>query len=122
MRGMLRDAKSEAQSSMRKAESFWDIIELTVHRIRYAASMKAHYEWLLRVESRHPRPRPRLLCLLKKMSDGAHDMGINESMNLATLAEQARGAEMMARIWDEERQDRPHGSPTEDWERYGRDE
>lgn len=118
---LLRNAKTEAQRSMQRSETFWEAFERTAHRIRYFTVLEAHYNCLHQMEIDSMRPRPRILAVLTDRADAAHDMRISEEGNMATFAESARGAEMMARIWHEEGTDQPEefmrSPPDGDWER-----
>ena len=117
---LLGNAKSEAQTAMQRSEMFWEAFEKAAHRIRYSTVLEAHFRCLHRMEFRSLHPRPRLLARLQVMMDGSHDLRLCEEENMCNLAEQARGAEMMARIWHEEGQDMPDEDclpipPTRDW-------
>ena len=117
---LLRNAKSEAQTAMQRSEMFWEAFEKSAHRIRYSIVLEAHYRCLHGMELRSLRPRPQLLARLQVLMDSSHDLRLCEEENMCNLAEQARGAEMMGRIWHEEGQDMPEEDfipipPTGDW-------
>jgi hypothetical protein len=121
MKDSFRDSKTEAQAQMRRAETFWEVFERTVHRIRFYAVLECQYNCQHHKELLEEKPRYRLLQILKDREYGAHDMRLSEECNLASLAESARGAEMMSRIWYEEGRDMDQedffpGPPMEDWE------
>lgn len=102
---LLRNAKSEAQISMQRSETFWEAFERSAHRIRYSIVLERHYECFYQREIDSLRPRALVLDAIQRRIDSAHDLRLLEHENMQTLAEQARGAEMMARIWHEEGQD-----------------
>lgn len=107
MKGDFINSKSEAQSQMRRSDMLWGIFEKTAHRVRYFAVLEAHYRYILRRELEDIFPRANLLHQLRYLADAAHDMMIFDKENMRSVAKQARGAEMTARIFLEEGQDYP---------------
>lgn len=95
-------ARQEAEAQMRRAGTYWAAFDRAVHRVRYAYAMEMHFRCMERREQRSRNPRVRLLSYLRKSIDATHDMRLSEQSNMAAMAETAKGAEMMARIWYEE--------------------
>jgi hypothetical protein len=95
-------ARKEAEAQMRRAGVYWAAFDRAVHRVRYAYVMEYHFRYLERREQRSRNPRIRLLAYLHKAIDATHDIRLSEQSNMAAMAETAKGAEMMARIWYEE--------------------
>lgn len=100
-----RDSKSEVRSQMRRADMLWHLFDRSAHRVRYFAVLEVHYRHLLRHELKDLFPRGNLLHQLRYLADAAHDLMIFDKENMSSIAKQARGAEMAARIWIEEGQD-----------------
>lgn len=101
-----KDLERAGEVQMRRAGLFWAAFNHSAHAVRRYVVLGVHYRCLLRIEDDHPEPRPRVVAELRRRIDNVHDLRLDEEKNMDLCAETARAAEMMARIFYEDADDR----------------
>ena len=100
-------ASKSAEAQMRRAESFWESFRAVKRKARILMLReKARRSWIEVEFQRIEGPRAPVLRMLERAADSAHDRRLFELYKMKSLARQARGAEMQARILYEESEGR----------------